>query len=143
METCKALIASAKEADCRYDAARILAETYKEMGEYALCKQAIDLIPEFFFTHREEEALLLEGDDMFLPAWQEKMQSMETFLTMTIRLADYYEANGEPENACHQLTQARDIAMRLEDDLVPPFWNSNIFQFPIKEILSKINERLA
>ena len=80
---------------------------------------------------------------MFLPAWQEKMQSMETFLTMTIRLADYYEANGEPENACHQLTQARDIAMRLEDDLVPPFWNSNIFQFPIKEILSKINERLA
>ena len=143
VETCKALIASAKEADCRYDAARILAETYKEMGEYALCKQAIDLIPEFFFTHREEEALLLEGDDMFLPAWQEKMQSMETFLTMTIRLADYYEANGEPQNACHQLTQARDIAMRLEDDLVPPFWNSNIFQFPIKEILSKINERLA
>lgn len=79
VETCKALIASAKEADTRYDAARILAETYKEMGEYALCKQAIDLIPEFFFSHREEKALLLEGEDMFRPAWQQKMQSMETF----------------------------------------------------------------
>ena len=140
---CKTVIAGTKYDDIRYDAARIMAETYKTMGEYALCKQAISLIPEFFFSHREEKALLLEGDDMFLPAWQEKMQSIETFLTMTMRLSEYYTANGEPENAHHQLTQARDIAIRLEDDLVPPFWKSNIFEFPIKEIVDKINERLA
>lgn len=143
VETCKALIATTKYDDCRYDAARILAETYKKMGEYALCKQAIDLIPEFFFSHREEKALLLEGEDMFRPAWQEKCQSIETFLSMTMRLADYYEANQEPEKARHQLQQARDIALRLEDDLVPPFWKSNIFTYPVKEILDKINERLA
>ena len=143
VETCKALIAVAKEDDCRYDAARILAETYKEMGEYALCKQAIDLIPEFFFTHREEKALLLEGEDMFRPAWQQKMQSMETFLSMTMRIADYYEETKEPEKAKHQLLQARDIALRLEDDLVPPFWKSNIFEYPMKELLEKIEARLS
>ena len=65
---CKTVIAATNYDDVRYDAARIMAETYKEMGEYALCKQAIDLIPEFFFTHREEKALLLEGEDMFRPA---------------------------------------------------------------------------
>lgn len=143
VETCKALIASAKEDDTRYDSARILAETYKEMGEYALCKQTIDLIPEFFFTHREEKALLLEGEDMFQPAWQQKLQSVETLLNMNLRIADYYEENHQPEKAKHQLLQARDIAKRLEDDLIPPFWQSNIFEFPIKEILDKINERLS
>jgi len=142
VETCKALIAVAKEDDCRYDAARIMAETYKEMGEYTLCKQAIDLIPEFFFSYREEKALLLEGEDMFRPAWQEKCQSMETFLSMTMRLADYYEEAEDSEKAKHQLQQARDIALRLEDDLVPPFWKSNIFEYPIKELLEEIQKRL-
>ena len=113
------------------------------MGEYTLCKEAINLIPEFFFTHREEKALLLDGEDMFLPAWQEKLQAMATFLSMTMRIADYYETNHEPEKARHQLAQARDIAMRLEDDLVPPFWKTNIFEDPIKDILNKINKRLA
>jgi len=140
---CKTVMAGTKYDDVRFDAARIMAETYKEMGEYALCKQAIDLIPEFFFTHREEKALLLEGEDMFRPAWQEKCQSMETFLSMTLRIADYYEENQEPEKARHQLLQARDIALRLEDDLVPPFWKSNIFEYPMKDILDKINQRLA
>lgn len=140
---CKTVMAGTKYDDVRFDAARILAETYKEMGEYALCKQAIDLIPEFFFTHREEKALLLEGEDMFRPAWQEKCQSMETFLSMTMRIADYYEETREPEKVKHQLIQARDIALRLEDDLVPPFWKSNIFEYPIKELLEKIEERLS
>ena len=88
-------------------------------------------------------ALLLEGEDMFRPAWQEKCQSMETFLSMTMRIADYYEENNEPEKAKHQLQQAREIALLLENDLIPPFWKSNIFEYPIKEILDKINERLA
>ena len=124
---CKTVMAGTEYDDIRFDAARIMAETYKAMGEYALCKQAIDLIPEFFFTHREEKALLLEGEDMFRPAWQEKCQSMETFLSMTMRIADYYEANQEHQKAEHQLRQARSILALLEDDLTPPFWNSNIY----------------
>ena len=140
---CKTVMAGTKYDDIRFDAARIMAETYKEMGEYTLCKQAIDLIPEFFFTHREEKALLLEGEDMFRPAWQEKCQSMETFLSMTMRIADYYEETGEPEKAKHQLTQARDIALLLKEDLVPPFWKSNIYEYPIKDQLVKIEERLS
>lgn len=143
IDTCKALIETAKDDGTRYDAARIMAETYKELGEYALCKQAIDLIPEYFFTHREEKALLLEGEDMFRPAWQQKMQSMETFISMTMRIADYYEETGEAEKAVQQLKQAKAIIELLEDDLVPPFWSSNIYDYPMKELLDKVNARLA
>ena len=142
IEICKALIESSKYDDCRYDAARIMAETYKEMGEYTLCKNAIDLIPEFFFTHREEKALLLDGEDMFRPAWQQKMQSMETSIRMTMRIADYYEANQDTEKAKHQLKQAKAIIELLESDLIPPFWKSNIYDDPMKVLLDKINERL-
>ena len=142
IDNCKALIEGAKEHCIRYDAARIMAETYKEMGEYALCKQAIDLIPEFFFTNREEKALLLEGEDMFRPAWQEKCQAIETFISMTLRIADYYEANNQIANAIHQLKLAKATIEIQKDDLIPSFWTGTIYEYPLKEMLDTIAERL-
>ena len=139
---CKTVMASTKYDDIRFDAARIMAETYKEMGEYVLCKQAIDLIPEFFFTHREEKALLLEGEDMFRPAWQEKCQSMETYVSMTMRLADYYEETGNMDLAKQQLSLAKATIQLQKDDIIPPFWKSNIYDYPLKEQLEQIEARL-
>lgn len=143
IELCKAFMQSTNDDGCRYDAARIMAETYKEMGEYGLCRQAIDLIPEFFFTHREEKALLLEGADMFRPAWQQKCQSMETLISMTMRIADYYQQVGDMQKARHQLQQAQTILEALRGDLVPPFWKDSIFDSPGKELLEKIVDRLT
>ena len=140
---CKTVIAATSYDDVRYDAARIMAETYKEMGEYALCKQAIDLIPEFFFTHREMKALLLDGEDMFRPAWQQKCESIERYAQMTLRLADYYEEAGEIEKAKHQLSLAKATIELQKDDLTPPFWKSNIYDYPLKEILHRIHQRLT
>ena len=142
VDTCKALIETCKDDGTRYDAARIMAETYKEMGEYSLCKQAIDLIPEYFFTHREEKALLLEGEDMFRPAWQQKDDSLETVISMNMRIADYYEENGDYEKASHQLVQAKAIIELMKDDLTPPFWPNNIYEYPLKDMLAEINARL-
>ena len=143
IEICKALIETSKYDDCRYDAARIMAETYKEMGEYALCKNAIDLIPEFYFSHNEEKALLLDGEDMFRPAWEQKVQSVETLIHMNLRIADYYESTGDPEKARHQLMQTKSIIELFEDDLIPPFWTSNIYADPLKELLNTVNKRLS
>ena len=142
IDTCKALIESAKDDGTRYDAARILAETYKEIGEYQLCKQAIDLIPEYFFTHREEKALLLEGEDMFRPAWQQKEQSLDTFIWMSMRLADYYEEYGEPVRAKHQLLQARDVVLLMKEDDIPPFWKENYYMSDGAKWVEKIQARL-
>lgn len=142
IDICKALIESAKEPDCKYDAARILAETYKELGEYALCKEAIDIIPEFFFSHLEEQALLLDGEDMFRPAWRQKCESLNTLISMNMRLADYYEKKGELNNARHQLLQAVAITEAVKEDIVPPFWHNSIYEYPIKELLETILKRL-
>lgn len=139
---CKTVMESTKYDDVRYDAARIMAETYKAMGEYALCKDAIDLIPEFFFTHREEKALLLEGEDMFRPAWQQKEESLDTFLWMSARLADYYEETGDTGKAKHQLQQARDVIQLLKDDDIPPFWKENYYLSDGVTWVEKINQRL-
>lgn len=143
IDTCKALIESAKDDGTRYDAARILAETYKATGEYALCKNAIDLIPEYFFSHREEKALLLEGEDMFRPAWQQKEQSFDTFVWMSVRLADYYEESGESEKARHQLQLARDCILLMKEDDIPPFWKENYYMSDGEKWIEKINCRLA
>lgn len=140
---CKTIVETSRDDGNRYDAARILAETYRETGEYTLCKSAIDLIPEFFFTHREEKALLLEGEDMFRPAWQQKCQSMETFINMTMRIADYYEGVSDKEKADHQLKQARAVIQLLKDDIVPPFWNDSIYAYPLADLLEKIENRLG
>ena len=139
---CKTVMAGTKYDDIRFDAARIMAETYKEMGEYALCKQAIDLIPEFFFTHREEKALLLEGEDMFRPAWQQKCESIETYVSMTMRIADYYQATGDMEKAKHQLSLAKATIELQKDDIIPPFWKSSIYDYPLNEQLDDIEARL-
>ena len=138
---CKTFIATTKDDGMRYDAARILAETYKEMGEYGLCKQAIDIIPEFFFTHREEKALLLDGEDMFLPAWQEKDESIDRWGWMCLRLSDYYEEKGESDKATHQLDLAKKVITILSDDEIPPFWKKNYYLAEGQEMLDRINAR--
>lgn len=139
---CKTVIASTKYDDIRFDTARVLAETYKAVGEYALCKQAIELIPEFFFTHLEEKAMLLDGEDMFKPAWQQKDQSLDSFIWMSMRLADYYEETGDAEKAIHQLKQAKEIILLLKDDDVPPFWKENYYTSSGAEWITRIDGRL-
>ena len=142
IDLCKYAIESGKLEDIRYDAARIMAEAYKTIGEYSLCKNAIELIPEFFFTHLEEKALLLEGDDMFHPAWQQKEQSLDSFVLMTMRLADYYEAAGETKKAHHQLQQAKKAILIVEEDEIPPFWKENYFMSDGEKRLCELNRRL-
>lgn len=139
---CKTFIATTKDDGLRYDAARIMAETYKSMGEYALCRQAIDLIPEFFFSHREEKALLLEGEDMFRPAWQEKDESIDRWAWMCLRLSDYYAEIGEPDKATHQLNLAKNVIELLKDDEIPPFWKKNYHLSEGQEVLVRIEDRL-
>lgn len=139
---CKTVIASTKHDDIRYDTARVLAETYKATGEYALCKQAIDLIPEFFFTHREEKAMLLDGEDMFRPAWQQKEQSLDSFIWMSMRLADHYEESGDVDKASHQLQQAKNVILLLKDDDIPPFLKENYYMSNGTEWITRIDRRL-
>lgn len=126
----------------RYDALRILAETYKAMGEYALCKDTIALIPEIYFTKLQLDALLLEGGDMFQAACEQAYLSAETLLEMLLRLADYYEAKEDLQAAQRELSLALKIVEVMKDAPIKAF-DGQIFQeYCGKDILDAINKRL-
>ena len=139
---CKSLIAATDQEDIRYDTARILAETYRKMGEYSLCKETIDLIPEFFFTYLEVKALLLDGEDMFRPAWKQKDQSIDSFLWMSFRLSDYYLQNSDIRKAKHQLLQAKNVLLQLKFDEIPSSRKENYFSSDGQTWIRRIDDRL-
>ena len=59
---CKTLIETTQDDTVKYDALRILAEIQSERGEKALCAEALEQIPELYFTKLQLMACLLDGD---------------------------------------------------------------------------------
>lgn len=142
-ELCKALIEGSRRDDVRLDALRILAETYKSMGEYVLCKETINRIPEIYFTKLQLDAILLEGEDMYESACEQKHLSAEMLLDMILRLADYYEAKGDTERCRKELTLALQIARIMNDDLSTPFHEKTFREYYGNHVLEIVSKRLA
>lgn len=115
---CKALIEGTRDDEVKYDACRILAETYKAMGEYELAKAELERIPELYFTKLQIQALLLEGEDVFRPAYIQKNLAAETLVDMFLRLASYYERKGRMDMAEQQLTVCAKVIEALSRDIV-------------------------
>lgn len=113
---CKSLIEGAKDDAIRYDACRILAETHKARGEYDLAKLALEKIPEIYFTKLQFQALLLEGEDMYFPACEQKELAAEMLVDMFLRLAFYYKENGQSDRASRQLSICRGVIEAMADD---------------------------
>lgn len=118
---CRSLIEGTKSDEVKYDAYRILAETYKAVGEYASAKDAVEQIPEIYFTKLQIKALLLDGEDMFEAAVKQKSLSFEHLLTMLARLADYYSAGGEYDKARIELKTALAVYDAFRDDFATEY----------------------
>lgn len=142
VDICKALIESTKHDNVRFDALRILAETYKAMGEYTLCKDTIARIPEIYFTKLQLDALLLEGDDMYESACEQKHLAAEMLLDMMLRLADYYESKGDTVGIRQELTLAVRLAQVMKDDPATPFHNKSFHEYYGKEVIEIADARL-
>lgn len=142
VDICKALVGGSKRDDVRLDALRILAETYKSMGEYTLCKETISKIPEIYFTKLQLDALLLDGEDMFQSACEQKHQSAEMLLDMILRLADYYEAQENIPRAKKELTFALHIIHALEQDQTTAFHQKTFHEYYGKQMQTIVEKRL-
>ncbi len=117
---CKTLIAGTRDDAVKYDACRILAKTHKVRGEYDLAKLALEQIPEIYFTKLQFQALLLEGGDMYAPAWEQKELAAEMLVDMLLRLASYYKEKGEDGKASCQLSVCQNVIEALAQDGVGP-----------------------
>ena len=98
-----------RDMEVRCDAWRIMAETYREMGEYGLAKDAVEHIPEIYFTKLEVAAELLEGEEAASAAWRQRSLSADLLLRMLLRLTKHCAAQGDMQGASENLTAAKGV----------------------------------
>ncbi len=106
---CKSLIASTKDDAIKYDAYRILAECYKENGQYDLIKPTLEMIPEIYFTKLGLMALLLEGTDSLEAAEKETQIAAEHLVDMLTIAGKRFQALQEPDKARVQFEIAQKV----------------------------------
>jgi len=126
----RALIESTKYDEVRHDAYRIMAEAYHSKGEIQLTKDAIEHIPEIYFSKLEVAAKLLSGDDSYKAAQKQKNISAETLIDMLIIIGKHLQEKGEHKKALSQF----EIALKIidvfsEDYLENKFFNATIYEY--------------
>ena len=118
----KALIESTRYDEVRFDAYRIMAEAYAAQGDLSAAKDAIEQIPEIYFTKLEVAARLLEGEDAYEAAQKQKNISAEGLIDMLIITAKHLMAQGEREKALSQLRIAQKVSEAFAEDFVETKW---------------------
>ena len=139
IEIGKQLVQSTRRDEIRLDAYRIMAEAYKSLGDLSMCKEAIEKIPEVYFSNLYVKADLLEGDKKFEAADKEKHLSLEHLIYMLYILSDHYDQHGEKEKAKIQLEIARGVLNAFENDFSTEYTRC---AYDPEEI-DKISKRIA
>ncbi|MBQ8202161.1 MAG: helix-turn-helix transcriptional regulator [Clostridia bacterium] len=111
---CRSLIEGTREDDVKYDACRILAETYREMGENEMCRQTLEMIPEIYFSKLELVANLLDGEDALRAARSQAYLSRDDLMDMLSRLAQLYRERGEMDKAADYAALTRKVYALFE-----------------------------
>lgn len=118
----KALVESTKYDEVRFDAYRIMAEAYASQGDLSAAKDAIEQIPEIYFTKLEVAARLLTGEDAYEAAQKQKNISAEDLIDMLIITGKHLIARGEREKALSQFRIAQKIMDAFAEDFVETKW---------------------
>lgn len=118
---CKTLIEGTHCDEVKYDACRILAQAYHSIGEKALAKEAIEMIPEIYFTKLGVAAELLEGEERFSAAAKQKNNSFGEMIRMCELLADYHDEHGEKDKAVRRLRMAQKLIEAVQEDFATPY----------------------
>lgn len=138
---CKSLIEGARDSAVKYDACRILAETHQAMGEYALVKADLERIPEIYFMKQQMQALLLEGEDMFAPACEQRDLAAEMLADMLLRIAEYYRAKGLPDRAERKLSVCAKVIEALAEDEPEEGRETTFYDYYGREVLERIQRQ--
>ncbi len=108
------LVEKTCDSEVKYDAFRFLAYAYKKKGDLKSAENAIQQIPEIYFTKLTEIAYLLEGEPKFKAAEKQKWISFENLIQMMWKLAECYEAEGETDKAIEETEKALELIPILD-----------------------------
>jgi len=95
IKICKTLIECTHYDDVKYDALRILAETYHETGQQALVEPTLEEIPEIYFTKLELMGQLLEGEKSYKAAKAQLNINLDSSVEMFEIMEQYLDDKGE------------------------------------------------
>ena len=135
----KSLVESTKHDDLRFDAYRSMAEAYKAKGEYELAKEAIEHIPEIYFSNLYVKAYLLEGEEKYEAAAKESSLCLEHLIWMLEILGEIYFGKGETEKAKIKYTQAINVLKAFENDFETKYTHSQHDPQKVKELEHKLS----
>ncbi len=96
---CKSILEITRMDEVKYDVLRILAETYREMGQNDLTKETLEKIPELYFSKLGLVANLLSGDDAMRAAKMNAGICRDDLLDMLSRISELYRVNGDAAQA--------------------------------------------
>lgn len=117
---CKALIENfegyAVDEEIRFDALRILAETYAAMGQKKAAEECLDKLPEIYFTKLGKTAELLDGDKALKAAQSQLWLSSNETLKMLKIISGHWNELGEPDKAQKYKRIAKDIVAVFEKE---------------------------
>lgn len=118
---CNTLIASTRDDSVKYDALRILAKTYHEIGQQDLVAPTLEQIPELYFSKLEYMARLLEGEDAQRAAQQHLWLCLEQMVDMAVILCNEFSRKGCPEQAGVYRRVAQQVTELFGRELGPNF----------------------
>lgn len=112
---CKSILEVTRDDEVKYDVLRILAKTYRAMGQQALVKPTLDQIPELYFTKLELNAKLLDGAGALNAAEAQAGLSRDSLLDMLSRAAELCREQGDAARAADYADLARKTYALFED----------------------------
>ncbi len=134
---CKTLIEGTRDDEVKYDALRILADTYHQTGQQALVEPTLEQIPEIYFTKLQQMAFLLEGDKALDAARKQMGLSLDETVDMLLIMRDRLREKGEDTEADKYARIAKGILEVFQREEGEVFETSNFYHYD-KEVLDKL-----
>lgn len=134
---CKTLIEGTQDDEVKYDALRILADTYHQTGQQSLVEPTLDQIPEIYFTKLQQMAFLLEGEKSLFAARKQMGLSLDETVDMLLIMRDRLNEKGEPEEASKYERIAKGILEVVQREEGEKFETGDFYSWD-REILEKL-----
>lgn len=116
IELASRLIAKTRDMEVRYDALRFLAYAYHAKGEEQAAVDALEQVPELYFTKLSEMAFVTTGRRKLEAAEKQKWISFETLIQMQWKLAECSEEAGDIPGAIGCTRSAMNLIEALADE---------------------------
>lgn len=134
---CKTLIECTPDDAVKYDAIRILADTYHQIGQQALVEPTLEQIPEIYFTKLEQMAYLLEGDKSLDAAQKQMGLSFDQTVEMLLIMRDRLRERGQIVEATKYERIARQILEVFQKEEGESFETGNFYRWD-RKMLEKL-----